>query len=53
MALPDMACPGRLAHRVDVEHQESRLIPFGALSLSVEKTQVREQMFFVVACQRA
>src|ERR1700741_2935265 len=27
MALPDTACSGRLAHRVDLEHQESCLIP--------------------------
>jgi hypothetical protein len=36
--------PDRFAHRVNLEDQESCLIPFGALGLSVEKTQIREQM---------
>jgi hypothetical protein len=53
MALPDTARADRLAHRINLEDQESCLIPFGALSLSVEKTQVGVQMFCVVACQRA
>jgi hypothetical protein len=36
--------PDRLAHRVNLEDQESCLIPFGALGLSVEKTRIGEQM---------
>jgi len=42
VALPYTMRPDRLAHRVNLEEQESCLIPFGALGLSVEKTQIRE-----------
>jgi len=53
MALPDTARADRLLHRIDLKHQESCLIPFGSFSLGVKKTQVREQLFFVVGRQRA
>jgi hypothetical protein len=52
MALPDATRAARLAHGIDLEHQQSRFIPLGALSLSVEKPHVNGEMFFVVAGQR-
>jgi hypothetical protein len=53
IALPGPACSGRLAYGIDIEHQERCLIPLGSLSMGIEKSQVREQMLFIVVCQRA
>jgi len=52
MTVKDLPRAGRLLGRIDVENDPPHFGPIGVFAIGVEKPQIGNDMFFVIARQR-